>query len=228
MPIRLVTGPSEEPVSLELAKSHLRLETELDDDYITALISVARTMLEASCWRAFLKQTWELTLPGFRGEDRWELAPPWRPAAPSFFTTNWLLADTAYRFAPYLELERGHLSTSGTVSVKYLDPAGVQQTFTGFLVENVGATERCGRIWLNENGGFAWPMTLEQFNAVTIQYSTGWETADDVPGPLKQAVLLQLADLYENRTPVTVEAKFAPVTLNTVDVLISPYRMVRL
>lgn len=236
MPCRLVTGPTEEPVDLDLAKSHLRLETELDDDYVTMLITGARQLVESWCWRGLLKQTWELTLPGFRGEDRWELAPPWRPAAPSFFTTNWIQADTAYRFAPFLELDRGHLARLGgvdgtsNVSITYLDKDGVRQTLSpsAYLIENVDADERTGRIWLNENGGFAWPMTYEQFDAVKITFDIGWDSADVMPFPLKQAILLQLADMYENRVPVDVGSRWAPIQLTAVDVLISPYRFVRI
>lgn len=60
-----VTGPAVEPVTLAEAKAHLRLETNLDDAYVTALITAAREYVEKIAWRAFVNQTWMLTLDGF-------------------------------------------------------------------------------------------------------------------------------------------------------------------
>jgi uncharacterized phiE125 gp8 family phage protein len=51
MPVRLVTGPAEEPVTLTQAKSHLRLDTSLDDAYVASLIVAARQYIERVCWR---------------------------------------------------------------------------------------------------------------------------------------------------------------------------------
>lgn len=62
MPTRLITAPASEPVTLREAKDHLRLETDLDNDQVTAMIVAARQYLEEVCWRRFVTQTWELVL----------------------------------------------------------------------------------------------------------------------------------------------------------------------
>lgn len=61
----LVTAPASEPVTLTEAKAHLRIEHDLDDTYITALIKAARLHAELHCWRGFITQTWEVTLEEF-------------------------------------------------------------------------------------------------------------------------------------------------------------------
>lgn len=43
------------------------------------------------------------------------------------------------------------------------------------------------------------PTTDERFDAVTITATIGFESAAHVPHPIKQAILLQISDMYERR-----------------------------
>lgn len=63
--LTLVTAPVAEPVTLAEAKSHLRVEHSDDDQYIDALITVAREWAESFTRRAFITQTWDLVLDHF-------------------------------------------------------------------------------------------------------------------------------------------------------------------
>lgn len=65
MILSLVAGPAVEPVTLAEAKEHIRLEVTDDDAYVSALIVAARQYVEKISWRAFVNQTWMLTLEGF-------------------------------------------------------------------------------------------------------------------------------------------------------------------
>jgi uncharacterized phiE125 gp8 family phage protein len=47
--------------------------------------------------------------------------------------------------------------------------------------------------------GNSWPATYPEANAVQIRLVAGYGLADDVPKEVKQAILLKIADLYENR-----------------------------
>jgi uncharacterized phiE125 gp8 family phage protein len=68
--LNLVTEPEEEPITLEQAKAHLRVDFADDDDYINALITVAREITEQRTNRALITQTWEYILDDFpRGDD---------------------------------------------------------------------------------------------------------------------------------------------------------------
>lgn len=61
-----VIAPTVEPVTLSEAKAQLRLEDAftIDDDYINALISVARDRAEQYCNRYFTEQTVNIVYPG--------------------------------------------------------------------------------------------------------------------------------------------------------------------
>lgn len=65
MSYKLITAPSEEPVSLAEAKAHCRVDGTSDDTLITALIVAAREQVEHKTGRAFCTQTWELVLDAF-------------------------------------------------------------------------------------------------------------------------------------------------------------------
>lgn len=45
----------------------------------------------------------------------------------------------------------------------------------------------------------SWPDTYEEQNAITVTYVAGQSTSD-LPQAIKQAMLLTIADFYENRT----------------------------
>jgi uncharacterized phiE125 gp8 family phage protein len=63
----LVTAPTEEPVSLDEAKAHCRINTTSEDDLILALIIAARTQVEAKTERALVTQVWD-----FKLDDVWD------------------------------------------------------------------------------------------------------------------------------------------------------------
>src|ERR1051325_11329554 len=67
MALTLSTAPTVEPVSLDEAKGQVRVELDFhsDDALILGLIAAARRLAEVFCGRAFLTQTWDLTLDAF-------------------------------------------------------------------------------------------------------------------------------------------------------------------
>ena len=69
--------PVVEPVSLADAKTHLRVDTESDDDHILALISAAREWCENYTQRTFIHTQWTMTFDTFP----WEIELPRPPVA---------------------------------------------------------------------------------------------------------------------------------------------------
>lgn len=65
MTYKLITPPSEEPLTLTEVKLHLRVENTDDNALITALIVAAREQAESITARALCTQTWELVLDAF-------------------------------------------------------------------------------------------------------------------------------------------------------------------
>lgn len=73
---RRVTAPALEPVTLDEAKTHLRVEHTAEDALIAALIAVARERLEETTGRALITQGWQLRLPGWPADGLIRLPRP--------------------------------------------------------------------------------------------------------------------------------------------------------
>lgn len=67
MGLTLVTPPAEEPVTLDEAKLHCRVDAGITehDALLSALIVAAREQVESETGRALVSQTWRLTLDCF-------------------------------------------------------------------------------------------------------------------------------------------------------------------
>lgn len=79
-------------------------------------------------------------------------------------------------------------------SVIYLDSSGSEQTLDASKYKLNTYAEPSTFVMLN-----GWPDTLWQFDAVKITYTSGYESADDIPAQIKQAILLIVGHYYENR-----------------------------
>ena len=62
MRLKLKTAPAVEPVTLEEAKLHLKVDGAEDNTLITTLITTARELAERETKRAFITQTWQMYL----------------------------------------------------------------------------------------------------------------------------------------------------------------------
>lgn len=181
MHVAVITPPSEEPITLAEAKTHLRVDGDDEDALITGYIIAARIACEMVARRAFVTQTLLGVL------DDWPT------------TKNWLY-DQARR--DVIELLRPPLTS--VTSVVYRLSDGTQQTWgTGNYV--VDAVTEPGRIALAHN--VSWPSDdLYPIGAIHITYQAGYGAAVSVPELYKQAIKLQLAYIYENRESMGIEA----------------------
>ena len=87
------------------------------------------------------------------------------------------------------------------VSVKYDDADGVEQTVSDTDYRLVGQPS-APRIALAY--GSSWPAVRWQSESVRIQYLAGYGDPEDVPAPIKQAILLMVGHWYANRETVTI------------------------
>lgn len=65
MPIKLITAPTAEPITLDEAKLHCRVDHADEDALISSLIATAREAVEHITGRALMPQTLELALDDF-------------------------------------------------------------------------------------------------------------------------------------------------------------------
>lgn len=77
VPLSRTVAPTVEPLSVAEARDHMRITHHDDDDDIrTFVVPAARDWCEAFTCRAFLQQTWVLTLQGFGGGRIYLPKPP--------------------------------------------------------------------------------------------------------------------------------------------------------
>ena len=158
---RLVVPPTVEPVSLSLAKKHIRQDNPDDNYLIQSYIGAAREYCENFCNRAFYPQTYELYLDTFPWGD-WRSTVPMDQRSPMNYSAYW--NDLAIR------LPKPRLIAVN--SLTYLDATNTLQTLTQDDDFRVDATSQPARI--TPVAGATWP--IDQFyipGSVVVNYTTG-------------------------------------------------------
>ena len=196
---KVIVQPTVEPVSLEQARLHLRLDaydsppTHPDDALIEALITAAREWCEAFTGRSLAVKTLELALDGFPCNLAEAIALPSCPI-------------------------------HGISSFVYIDGDGVQQTVTDYQFDTYSEPPR-----LLPAPDIYWPTAKVQMNAVRIRYVAGYTLPGDspdiapLPKSLYAAMLLTIGHLYENREDSTVQ-EMKPIPMGA-QALMRPWRL---
>lgn len=70
MPVKLITAPASEPITLAEAKAQARFTASSEDEIFTGLIMEVREFCESSTGLSLMPQTWELSLDNFADEMR--------------------------------------------------------------------------------------------------------------------------------------------------------------
>lgn len=171
---KVTEAPANEPVILSEAKAWLKVDGTDEDAIITALIVAARRMCENYTGLSFVTQTREIKL------DRFPCGFPYKILIP---------------YGPVQEITSfAYVNSDGDTTILVQD-TDYTADLNGYLA--------C--VWpLSTMIG--WPSTKYIANAVTIEYVAGYQNNDSVielqnriPAEIKQAILMQVATLYENR-----------------------------
>jgi len=91
--LRRITSPAVEPVSLQFAKQHARVDTEADDLYIQSLISVARQYVEDILDITICTTVWEVKYDLF---PIWAIILPRLPMQDKPITVTYRTGDGTY------------------------------------------------------------------------------------------------------------------------------------
>lgn len=174
----LVTAPASEPVSVAEAKTFLRVDGTAEDDLITSLIKTARLACENHTRRAFISQTWRLTMDAFSDVEE-------------------EVALSGYIVGPrpgvvcHQDIQLSRQPIQSITHIKTYSPDNTVSTVDAdtYLLDTDG-----GRIVLNE--GYTWPTNLRDRAAVEITFLAGY---GEVPEDIRQAILLFVSSMYENR-----------------------------
>jgi len=209
MSLTTVTPPTGLPVSLAMVKDQLRLNDDdtAEDALLMGLVRAATHTVEAYLGRALITRTLRLSL------DK----SPDTGFAPGF--------RIGVRVGPLdraLELPRPPLIAVSSI-VTYDDA----DTVTTFAASNylIDVAREPGRVVLRN--GAVWPAGADRVaNAIQVTYTAGYGThVGDVPEPIRQAILMLIAQLYEHRgEDLAMLDPMPPGARN----LLSPFRVARL
>lgn len=196
-----VTDAATEPVTLAEAQAFLNVDSDADSDLIESLITTARQRVEDFTGRALISQTWKLV------QSDW-------PCSKAY---NYARANTWAERT--IELHRSPLIS--VQSVKYYPASGAAQATLSAATYTALTGPTPGLIVLASTE--SWPDLYDRPDAVEVNFTAGYADADSIPKPLRHAVLLLLADLYELRSTQVVGNIVNE--LPTVKALLESYRV---
>jgi uncharacterized phiE125 gp8 family phage protein len=199
MTLSLVTAPTVEPLTVADIEQQCRTGAgglAAESVLVGGYISAVRQKAEVALRRQLITATWNLTLDAF--------------PAPS-------------RSNPFALIEIPLPPLQSVVSVKYLSVDNTLITLDPSLYVVDLATP--GRII--PAYGQTWPATLDFPGTVRVQFVAGYgDSAEDVPDCIKTWMLLNVANLYENRESESVsDSRMSQIDLTTMaDSLLDPER----
>lgn len=175
---KLMAGPATEPVTTAQVKTWLRIDGTDDDDLLSLLIPAARRMAEEYTKRAFITQTWALWMDRF-----WE----GEIEKPGYWIGVSRPLDAAT-----IKLSREPIIS--ITSVKTYNPSNTEATVSSsvYVLDVAGA-----KVILND--GYSWPTDLRNKASVLVTYQAGYGADTAVPEPIKQAIKIICAALYESK-----------------------------
>lgn len=188
----LMSGPAVEPVSLDEAKAHLRVDMNDEDTLVSSLIAAARIHVEAYLQRVFITQTWSIYL------DKWPQGQSLR--------------------LPILPVQ----------SVTAINKYDVNNTFVtidpvNYVVDALSVPPRI--LW---RGSGSSPCPGRPLNGIEVIVIAGYgNDGDQVPQPIRQAILMLVAQWFEHREPPTLNGPDDTLP-PAVASLLKPYVLVRL
>jgi hypothetical protein len=205
MSLILLEQPACEPINLLETKIFLRLEGAEEDEILKNLIKTARQAVEAYTARSLICQSWR-----FRINLAYCLS----------ISDDLYLTGQKSRGSKGLEIPRSPF-------IKLLDKPKLindygSREISGYRLDTAGRVAKMHFSNLQTNA-------FHSQSLIQIDFSAGYgDTVKDVPDPLRQAILMMVADLYEKRVGVNDNKGFPPVLSPGALELVKPYRVSRL
>jgi uncharacterized phiE125 gp8 family phage protein len=201
--LRVTTPPTSEPITTDLARQHCRIDADYDDSLVAMYVTSARMWAETWLNRALFTQKLQFNIT-------WAPPPTATPLVPQsliVFPLNW----------PPLVKRPIELPRAPTISVEQITwgPLGDMQIADPSDYDlNLGVEP--GYVAVK-------PQLLPQIpqQSMIINYTSGYDASDPnaIPMPIRHAILLLTAWLYEQRGDVTADMPSAAKAL------MWPYRL---
>lgn len=181
--LRIIEAAATEPVTVALARQHCRIDADYDDALVAMYVTTARTWAETWLNRALFTQV-------LRYSVTWAPPPTATPLVPQsliVFPLNWpplVKRPIELPRAPTVSVEQIQWGALGDMTVA--DP--------GDYDVNLGVEPAYVAVK---------PQLLPRIpqQSMIIDYTSGYDAADPaaVPAPIRSAILLLTAFLYEQR-----------------------------
>lgn len=194
--LTIATPPTDDVVTLEDAKAHLRVFHDDDNDYISALIAAAVGLLDGADGylnRALGLQSWTFSLDRFPCHRH-----DWRPAR------------IYIPLVPLISID----------SVEYTASDETTKQLTNFRTFGAGSSQPG---YIVPALDMSWPSTVCDTETVRITFTAGYE-AGKIPPGIQHAIKLMIGHWFENREAVTTDQKGLANLPLAVDALLAPYR----
>jgi uncharacterized phiE125 gp8 family phage protein len=199
MKIFTKTQPAVEPLTLNEVKLHLRLAVDSEG-------ATAYTTEDAYLTR--LITVARMSLESQLGR--------------SFITQTRVLYLDEFPSGDFISLPYPKIQSVTAFKYRLENENGYNSSFLNFDVDSAGTFS--GGIFLKPD--YEWPSdTLYPESAIEIEYKCGYgDTATTVPEPIKQAMLILIADYYEHRNEVILGATVNRIN-DAIDSLTRHYRV---
>ena len=201
----LVTAPTEEPITLDELKTHLRIDTNAENTYLTSLIKGVRETIELKCGLALITQTWKLFFDNFKN-----------------YNENWWDGikelPVGYFSQKIIEIPKAPLQS--VTHIKIYDNSNIATTFSTdnyTVFTYAGVSPSNGRIMLKD--GATWPYVERTVDGVEIEFVAGYGSAGDVPQMIKQYVLEEAAYRFEHQGDCDPATLNSPITRNALGLI---------
>lgn len=119
------------------------------------------------------------------------------------------------------EIELFYPPATSIVSIKYIDLNQIEQTIDAadYALDSDSNTN-----WVLPAYGTDWPTPLDTINAVRVRYQSGYSSALDVPGPIKEAIMLIVGHWMRYQSAVEQGLNVTRIPY-AVECLLEPYRV---
>lgn len=204
MELKVLQVCSKTPISLTEVKSFLRLETNAEDELLRRLIKTACTIIENETGSTLLQESFRVKLsPEHRLGHK-------KTTAGVVYEEKGGRCQVRIKKGPFFCL-------TGEPQLSFTEGSGkeVRKNLKGYT-----PISSFHEGWLVLRG------PLPQNATLTFDFTCGYgENALDVPDTLRHAIQMLVADLYENREPITGNASRISALSGTLRSILQPYRI---
>lgn len=206
MALTLIQGPTQEPIALDIAKLYLRIDQDNEDYLIESMIKAARQAIEAFTAKTLMYSTWRMIInPGYAVS----------------------ISDSAY-------LSRDKSRGDGGVLIPKSPFAGL--IGNPIIIDSFGRRDikdyRLDTSGREAKIHFPSAQVLVQSDQtqIEINFAAGYGgEGEPIPEVLRQAMLMVIAQLYENRCGSANDQVGLPLTLHeNVTSMLRPFQNLRI